>query len=144
MYDFKEDLLCCLLNCGDLDINLLSDCGYELCDIVDDCKATFGEVNINNLVRIMFDYGLRDIETAINDRICEIEAVAGERDLDEDEENELEALRGLEPFDDIQSFHNFIDTHIWVDDDGKKETYKKYLQEALDEFEKMTGFEIGT
>lgn len=48
----------------------------------------------------------------------------------------------LDPFEDIQSFHNFIDTYIWIDADDKIEIYKKYVKEALDQFEEMTGFEI--
>ncbi len=142
MYDFKDNLLCHFLNCKELDIALLDECGYDVCEIINDCETTFGKVDINGLVRIMFDYGLKDIETAINDRICEIKAITEERNLDESEESELRALKGLNPFEDIQSSHNYLDTHIYLSNESKKEFYKDYLQGALDRFEEMTGFNI--
>ena len=142
MSDWREDLLTSILDCGYGDLYLLEDCQYDIGYIVEDCIATFENLDINNLVSIMFDYGLRDIEEAISDRICELEAIQNERELDEDEEEELTALRTLEPFEDMQSFYNYIDTHIWIDADEKVDTYKKYMQEALDHFCEMTGFEI--
>lgn len=142
MADWREDLLTAILDCGYGDLYLMKDCQYDIGEIVEECEATFGCLHINNFVRIMFDFGLRDIEEAINDRICELEAIANERDLDEDEETELSALRELAPFEDMRSYHNYIDTHIWIDDEEKKKTYTAYLQEALDQFEEMTGFEI--
>lgn len=142
MSDWREDLLTSILDCGYGDLYLLEDCQYDIGEIVEDCIATFGGLKINNLVRIMFDYGLRDIETARDDRICELEAIPNERELDEDEEDELATLRTLEPFEDMQSFHNFIDTHIWIDAKEKVPAYTKYLKEALDHFCEMTGFEI--
>lgn len=134
MADWREDLLTAILDCGYGDLYLLKDCQYDIGEIVEECEETFGGFNINNLVRIMFDCGLRDIETARDDRIRELEAIPNERNLDEDEATELEVLRSLEPFEDIQSFHNFLDTHIWIDVDEKKEAYVKYLNEALDHF----------
>lgn len=142
MSDFREDLLTSILDCGYGDLYLLEDCQYDIGEIVEDCIATFGGLKINNLVSIMFDYGLRDIETARDYRICELEAIPNERELDEDEEDELATLRTLEPFEDMKSFHNFIDTHIWIDAKEKVPAYTKYLKEALDHFCEMTGFEI--
>ena len=145
MNDWKEDLLAAILDCGYADLYLLEDCRYDLCEIVEECRMNFGKLDINLLVRIMFEYGLRDIETAINDRICELESVENERNLDEDERVELESLRVLDPFENIESFHNYIDTSIWVSREGnKREIYKRYLQDSLDRFEEMTGFQIGT
>lgn len=142
MTDWREDLLTVILDCGNGDLYLLKDCQYDIGEIVEECIATFGAVKINSLVRIMFDYGLRDVEEAIGDRICELEAITNERDLNKVEEQELAALRELDPFEDMLSFHNFIDTHIWIDAKEKVDAYKKYMQEALDHFCEMTGFEI--
>lgn len=92
MADWREDLLTAILDCGYGDLYLLKDCQYDIGEIVEECEETFGGFNINNLVRIMFDCGLRDIETARDDRIRELEAIPNERNLDEDEATELEVL----------------------------------------------------
>lgn len=143
MSDWREDLLTVILDCGYGDLYLLENCQYDMEEIIEECIATFGNIKINNLVRIMFDFGLRDIETARDDRICEIEAIQNERELDEEEREDLEALKQLEPFEDICSFHNYIDTHIWIDNDSKRPVYEKHLSDALKRFTDMTGFTIG-
>ena len=143
MTDFREDLLTAILDCGYADVYLMEHCQYDIGEIVEECIETYGKLEINALVRIMFDYGLRDIEDAIRDRLSEFDdIVESEGELDEEEIKERDALESLDPFEDIESFHNFIDTHIWVDGDEKKKIYGMYLKEALDNFEEMTGFEI--
>lgn len=138
MTDWREDLLSAILDCEHADLYSLSGCRYNMEEIVKECLMRFDTLDINCLVRVMFEYGLKDIEIAIFDRVCEIEAVRHERDLDEDEESELEALESLDPFEDIQS----SGAQIWVDDSGKREIYNNYLQDALGHFKKMTGFDI--
>ena len=83
MSDWREDLLTSILDCGYGDLYLLEDCQYDIGEIVEECLSNFGRLDINNLVRIMFEFGLRDIETARDDRICELEAVQNERELDD-------------------------------------------------------------
>lgn len=145
MSDFREDLLTSILDCGYGDLYLMEDCQYDIGEIVEECQFQFGKIDINLLVMTMFDYGIQGIEEAINDRLDELEDINKESGcLTKEEREEKEALEALEPFDDIQSFHNYIDTHIWVDRKDRVETYKKYLTVALDHFYEMTGFEIGT
>ena len=93
------------------------------------------------LMNEVFLYGFGEIENAVNARICELEAMPNERPLDASEEEELSALRMLEPYEDFSSFHNYIDTHVSCDRHWK--TYKKYIPYALEEFEYNTGFNIG-
>lgn len=134
---FKDDLLVSILDCGYADLSLLEHCEYDMYDIVDECKQSFdGNMNINNIVRIMFDFGLRDIESEIRERILELEA--DERNNEEQEE--LDKLIELDVYDDIESFHNYLDTSIWIA--KNKEVYIEYLQESLDRFYENTGFEI--
>ena len=142
MADWKDALLCSAINCSYDDLTLLEDCKYDFNEMIAVCIVRWGGLNFNTLTRVMFDFGLRDIEQYINDRICELEAIANERQLDEDEEFKLEALRKLNPFVDINSVHNCIDTTIWIDNEESKKTYAMYLSEALDHFYEMTGFEI--
>ena len=142
MSDFREDLLTVILDCGYGDLYLLGDCQYDIEEIVEDCIHTYGNLEINNLVRIMFDMGLSDIEAAINDRICQLEYRKKEEELSDEDKAELEVLSTLDPYSDIRSFHNYVDTHIWFDNKDNVFAYHAYMQDALDNFCEMTGFEI--
>ena len=145
MSDWREDLLTEICDCGYGDLYLLEDCEYDLGEIVEECQTTFGNLKINNLVRTMFDFGLRDIEDAIKTRLAEFDDIVEEKGrLSKAEIEERDALETLEPFEDMQSFHNYIDTHIWVDAKEQVNIYPAYMQEALNRFCEMTGFEIGT
>ena len=136
MSDWKECLLAEILNCGYLDLQVLEDCEYDMSELIEECKFSFGVVNLNALACTMFVFGRRDIQSAIEERIAELEG--GE--LTEAEEEELENLKLLDVWEDIESFHNFIDTSIWIN--NHKEIYENYLSEALAEFERNTGYVI--
>ena len=143
MTDFREDLLTAILDCGYGDLYLLEDCRFDIGEIVEECQWTFGNLDINNLVRIMFEFGLRDIEYDIKNRIEELNDIEQtEGELDESEQEERYALSILNPSEDIESFHNYVDTHIWIEAKEKVETYERYLKDSLDQFEEMTGFAI--
>lgn len=139
MTDFKDDIIVALLDCGYADIYIFDECQYDMSEMCDECKEDFSEVNINNLARTMFHFGLRDIANKVDKRIKELEETENPSDL---EKAELEALNELSPFDDFESYHNYIDTSIWLENHDLAETYKAYMQEALDDFEEMTGFSI--
>lgn len=148
MVSSREDFLMNLLNCGVLDLKLIDGVGYDWCDILD--GETLGEMlsdgsgqreTLNYIMRRVVEFGIDQLTTAVADRICELEAIPDERELDVDEEEELEALRTLNPEEDIESYHNFIDTHVWFENNA--DVYRTYLQEALDDFTEGTGFEIG-
>lgn len=148
MVSSREDFLMNLLNCGVLDLKLIDDVGYDWCDILD--GETLGEMlsdgsrqreTLNYIMRRVVEFGIDQLTTAVADRICELEAIPDERELDVDEEEELEALRTLNPEEDIENYHNFIDTHVWFENNA--DAYRTYLQEALDDFTEGTGFEIG-
>lgn len=147
MVSNREDFLMTILNCGILDLKLIDGVGYDWCDILD--GEVLGELfgdgslhreSLNYIMRRVVDFGIEQITTAVSDRICEIEAITNERELDNDEEKELEVLRSLNPDEDIESYHNFIDTHVWFEKNG--DAYRTYLEEALDDFAQGTGFEI--
>lgn len=148
MVSSREDFLMNLLNCGVLDLKLIDDVGYDWCDILD--GEMLGEMlsdgsrqreTLNYIMRRVVEFGIDQLTTAVADRICELEAITNERELDVDEEEELEALRTLNPEEDIESYHNFIDTHVWFENNA--DVYRTYLQRALDDFAEGTGFEIG-
>lgn len=139
MVSSREDFLMNLLNCGVLDLKLIDDVGYDWCDILSDGSGQ--RETLNYIMRRVVEFGIDQLTTAVADRICELEAIPDERELDVDEEEELEALRTLNPEEDIESYHNFIDTHVWFENNA--DVYRTYLQEALDDFTEGTGFEIG-
>ena len=147
MISSRDDFLMNILHCGVLDLRLIDDFGYDWCDILD--SETLGEMLssgsrqheiLNYLMRQVVDFGIEQITTAVDDRICELEASSNEWELDADEEEELSALRALNPEEDIDSYHNFVDTHVWFENNA--DVYHTYMQEALDNFAEGTGFEI--
>lgn len=147
MVNNREDFLMNLLNCGVLDLRLIDGVGYDWCDILNE-EMIYGiaEISGNGSCAINFvmaevvAFGIDQIETAISDRICELEAIPNERELDEDEEAELSALRTLNPDEDISGYYNCIATHVCLERNGS--LYKQYLSEAIGDFEEGTGLEI--
>ena len=137
---FKDDLLTELLDCGYADLSVLEGCRYDFTDIIAECYDAYGKLELNALARIMFEFGLRDIADYICDRIEELTEADEEGTLSAEMREELHALMELDVFEDIESFHNYLDTSIWVSKHNA--TYKKYLGAALDEFENNTGFFI--
>ena len=140
---FKDDLLVELLGCGYGDLSVLEGCRYDFSEIIEECYSVYGKLELNALARIMFEFGIREIGDYINDRIEEIEDAVEEEDmLSAELKEELYDLRDLDVYEDIQSFHNFLDTSIWVC--NHNETYEKYLEKALDMFSENTGYCIST
>lgn len=128
-----EDLLIAILDCGYLDLKILDGCKYDIRELIDNLHDMgYTKVDINNLCYAMFDKGLCELNEAIYNRI------------EEEDNNELKALfKELNPFEDTESYHNYIDTSISFTDDDKEAIYKKYFKDELDLFEHNTGFTIG-
>jgi hypothetical protein len=98
------------------------------------------EVRENN--RQWFLTWRAELQTAIDDRICNLEAIElNSRELDDDESEELEALRELDTAKDIQASFNSLAPRIWRV--RHSETYGKYLSEELIETEAYTGAPVG-
>ena len=137
--NFETSLLCAILDCGSADVGLMKDCAYDCTELLEYLKDDLGlvKIDINNLVYAMFEFGKRDIRNSIDERIEELKEMD---ELTEEESQELEELQQLDVYEDITSFHNYIDTHVYLSD--KEEIYTKYLQHALSEFEDKTGFNI--
>lgn len=147
MVNSREDFLMNLLNCGILDLGLIDGVGYDWCDILNEemiyeiaGRIGNGSCTINFVMAEVVAFGICQIETAISDRICELEAILNERELDEDEKAELSALRTLNPYEDISGYYNCIDTHVYMERNGS--LYKRYLSKAIGDFEEGTGLEI--
>ena len=134
-----QSLLCEMLSCGTLDLELLDRVGYDWDEVLEQLDWPDGEgFNFNRLMRAIVDVGIIHIKQAVEDRICELEAVENERELDGDEAEEMESLRRLDPDQDIEGFFNCLDTHVWFRQNGS--IYRRYLSSALDSFEDNVGF----
>lgn len=136
----KGNLLCSILDCGELDLGMLDEVGYDWCDVMNRLKEQgvgILDVGFNGLMRAVVEMGVEDLATAVNDRVCELEAIPNERELDEDEKKEMEQLLLLSPEDDVEAFFNYLDTHAYLLKNGQ--IYREYLPDALDEFEENTG-----
>lgn len=134
----KEDLLMTLLGCGSMDLAMLDSVGYDFDEIIDQLDGEpIQDVGFNGLMRAVVDVGIIKISEAVEELIQALENQGG---LDDYESEELEELKKLCPDDDILSFHNCLDTHVWFEKNGN--IYRQYLSEALNEFECNTGFGI--
>lgn len=139
----RDLLLTALLECGTLDLGVLDRVGYDWCDVLDRVEG-FGvgieKLGFNGLMRLVVDMGIEDLATAIGDRICELEAITNERELDEDEAEELEMLRRLDPEEDVNAYFNFLDTHAYLQ--RNQDIYRDYAQDEVREFEENTGLNM--
>lgn len=134
----RDWLLMELLHCGEYDLSLLDNVGYDWCDVLE-LDSTF-QFDINFVMARVFDFGFSKIENAIEQRKFYLTDTRDKYGISDEQKAELEALEKLEPFEDFQTYHNYIDTHVWCE--RNKEIYKKYLDEAIDDFGDGTGFEI--
>lgn len=134
-------LLVGLLDCGSVDLCVIENCQYDIDDIKEVLKDCGMEINLNNLAWAMFDVGKREITDWVENRKAELEDILDSEDNAESFEElkeELDALKELSPYDDIESYHNYLDTHVYIR--KHEDIYRKYCQEPLDMFEENTGF----
>lgn len=141
MVSAKDDLLMTVLRCGTLDLEMLEGVHYDFDEIIDQLNGLpLQEAGFNGLMRAVVNVGIIHIRRAVNDRLCELEAVQMEREWDEDEAEEYQSLKMLDPDNDIQSYHNYLDTSAWFERKG--EVYREYLREAVDNFVENTGIPL--
>lgn len=137
----KTEVLMEVLQCKEADMVLLDRVNYDFEDIRAKLAGmSSSEVSLNGIMQAVVKVGIDNISLAVSDAICELEAITNERELDDDEELALSELNSLDPHSDIQSSHNYLDTHVWIS--AHAETYHLYLQEALDDFHANTGLAI--
>jgi len=133
----RDWLLCSMLKCGYLDLEMLDDIKYDWGDILKQIDYPDEEVTFNDLIGGAFELGACNIAETVENRINDLKVTQMERKLDEDEKQELEDLRSLNPAQDIQGYFNCLDARIWFADN--EDIYRKYVPEALESFEDNTG-----
>lgn len=134
----KEKLLLAMLSCGTGDLAMLDDVQYDWREILDQLDwLDDGGFDFNRLMQAVVNVGIIHIKEAVENRICELKAASSDQELDEDEKKELASLQVINPDNDIKSYHNWLDTNVWIE--NHEDTYGKYLQDALDDFTDNTG-----
>lgn len=149
-----RELLCVLLECGYLDLNILDGNEYPMEDVIALIKDEFQlEVDINTLAYGIIVLGKRDIEDIVNQRIKELEEnVSYFDDLNTEEEDkeillkwniEIQDLSSLDVHEDVQSYHNYLDTNVCILPEIEP-IYRQYesTKKAIEHFENMTGFTL--
>ena len=92
MQDYLTYLTSALLGCGYGDLSVLKDCKYNFVDLVEECKNGYGNLDLNLLCYVMFDFGLTEISESIEKRIEQLQEEL--KDIDDTEtNNETEEMR---------------------------------------------------
>ena len=138
-----KSLLCDLLDCGYLDLNILNDADEDfVIEAIDNLRFEQIPISLNAITYEMFSVARMRIETELEVRIDELgsdkeSGCAGEYEL-----TELEAISTLTPEEDIEWYCNCLDTGIYIIND-KYDVYMEYFKDLMDELENKMGFEFG-
>lgn len=128
MISSREDFLMTFIGCGQLDLQLIDDVEYDWCDVLERVDFTcLGERKMSAIMHAVFDVGKDEINEAIRERIDYLEDTKKTYGISEEQENELKDLKKLNPYNDLEEYHNYLDTHVTCV--NHKSVYKKFLSE---------------
>lgn len=150
-------MLCDILKCGYLDIEMLDKCEYDYDDIkyhFEDIKVE--DLNINIVLESCILNYITNIQNKIDEKITETESdLKGLEDYEDmyngnidyeyviqikELRKKLEELQSLDSTSDIDYYTNCLDTKIYIVDDEIKEIYNKYLKEEVEKENEKIGF----
>ena len=135
---------------------MLEKCNYDFEDILKMIKGftTIDEMNFNDILIGAIDVYRSNIQSAIDNKIKEIECEL--KYLDDYEEvcggdrktyyeildyrDRLEKLNTIYASDDIEYDVNYLDNHIYIIDDDIRAIYKEFLAKEIDEENEKIGF----
>lgn len=139
-----KSILCELLDCGYLDLNILDDTDEDfVMEAVENLEGEDLPITLNGITHEMFWKVRADIASAVENRKCELQGYEVDFSLSEDEQKELEVLEELDPEEDIEWFCNCLDTSIYfVCSRDKAGIYRKYFGDLIEELETKMGFTI--
>lgn len=141
MISSREDFLMSFLNCGQLDLRLIDDVEYDWCDVLERVDLSCcGDRKFPAIMSAVFYLGKDNLAEAIRDRIDYLEDAKKTYGISDEQEVELEELKELDPYEDLEEYHNYIDTHITCV--NHRAVYEVYLAKELEDFADGTGFEI--
>lgn len=152
----KDDILMTLFGGGSADYDMLDKCNYDFEDILRhiDSFTTREDMDFNDILIGAIDEYRSNLEEAIENKKREMEdnlkylenelevCGYGKREIMEIEsvKADLEKLKQLYPFDDIEYNTNYLDTQIWVVDDEIKAIYKEFLADEVKKENEKIGF----
>ena len=140
----RDNLLCSILQCGELDLAILDDVGYDLGEIYDELVADGIKPTLNIITNEIFIRGLVELENSLNDKLADLKEELLEYDEDSVEYRELrvqiDSLCMCEPENDVDWFCNCLDTSIWFI--RNEEIYQQFLADEIKEIEMNMGFEF--
>lgn len=141
MMTSREDFLMTFIDCGLYDLKLIDDVQYNWGDVFAYLDLNYcGERKLPAIMSAVFSLGKDNLAEAIDKRIDYLEDTEGTYGISDEQRDELNALKELDPYEDLQEYHNYLDTHVTcVNHEG---IYKSYLSEALSDFADGTGFEV--
>lgn len=134
----KSNLFRVLLNCGESDVDMLLDVTYDWYDIFEECSLPVNP-DFNDLMGAALEYGLVQLQDAINSRIDELKDVSTD-EITEEEKEELSELEKLDTNQDFDIYLNFLDTHLTCM--HHQSIYNGYLLDAIKEAEEGVGLEV--
>lgn len=134
----KSNLFRVLLNCGESDVDMLLDVTYDWYDIFEEYSLPVNP-DFNYLMGAALEYGLVQLQDAINSRIDELKDVSTD-EITEEEKEELSELEKLDTNQDFDIYLNYIDTHLTCM--HHQSIYNEYLLDAIKEVEDGVGLEV--
>ena len=139
-----KSILCTLLECGYLDLDILNDADEDfVLEAIENLESERMEINLGTIVSEMFLIAIADIAFAIEHRIEDLKGYEADGVIDDDEREELEALKGLDTDIDIEWYFNYLDTGIYFTGSRNKgDVYRKYFGDLIEELENKMGFEF--
>ena len=137
--DMYKSILCAVLDCGYLDLNMLDDADEDfVVEAIDEMCNERCDVSLNGIFGTMFSRVQYELRCAVENRIEELEGYEASDCIGEDEKDELESLKELDPDNDVTWYINWTDTHIYICED-KEEIYRKYFEETINDLEAKMG-----
>lgn len=135
----KDELLMALLGCGETELSILNKVKFSIDEVLGCMRPKPYGMTFDHLMVSVIRLGLDDLQTAVNDRIHELETISYERVLNFDEQKELNIMNALFSHTDVGYSLGGANT-VYFRRYG--EHYRNYLSHAVKEFEKKTGVQF--
>lgn len=147
-YEQMVDLLTELLDCGSADLRIIADSEYPMDILIEWCRDNLGsdKITINDLAYAMFMIALDDVQEAIEEKMEQMadDLYNPNTEVSEEGKAKIEDILNshLTIRDDVETFHNYIDTHAYLI--NNQEIYQEYFSTELDMFETKTGYSLNS
>lgn len=139
------------------EISDLEDCISDLEDEISDLEDEVDSIDTD--IQLKFDEidenKDSDNENVLREELKQLHAIHEEKRLENNakedklenarkelelKQEEYEDLSYLDPVEDIESYHNYLDTSVSITDN--EEIYEKYCSEGMKEFQENTGYSL--